>query len=116
VPETITVYSTTVTDVKSYHIRITASVKLTDMNPTFTDYQDIIVNVDHDCLNDEVAVTSSHPATLLHYINYNGPQTYNPVWTTLVPGCPVEYHVVRVVNGVETPITAAPVTHNDPMT
>lgn len=45
-------------------------------------------------------------ANELYYIDEDGTRSFNPTWSTAIPGCPATYEIGLIENGVERPLTA----------
>lgn len=102
---TFHVYSTDPLDVGLYEVIVTGTTPAGKMVIPYS--EDLVINLEvvNACPGDVVTPTSTIDS-FIYNIGIDGTVSFNPTWTTLIPGCPVTYEIRRVISGVDNAFTA----------
>ena len=76
------------------------------MDPVYSEELTFEIIIRDECPNDEVTPIGDVP-DILYYIDKDSTVPIEPQWHQAKERCPKGYFIYQLINGVETPLTAA---------
>lgn len=117
-------------DRQEFVIELTASTKITDMNPIYSETWTLTITVENLCPTDTLSLSSAYPHSFVDYTYYIGENTDTPSfvysslkpkdhqlftanWDTSVPYCPLGFEILRDYSATGTPGNYQAFTQNE---